>query len=179
MPIEITETVLAYEQRELDAWRDGDKSLVPGWLSIPDIVLNQPAYHFGEYFVLRHYSQRGWKGFVHYAIGEWEPGIQRYDKGRAKVEELFAGVRLDKIREVRRGLSSGEPDLFLYNDVGEALFIEVKKQSDRIKPEQLQCLAQIRTILQARVGIVYLREVRSRHTPKVYCLPDPEQSWNV
>jgi len=163
----ITELVLTYTQNELDSWKKGDKSLVPDWVDISDVIYNQPNYHFGEYYVLRYFGNTGWRGFVDYGIGTWEPENHRYDKGRKKIEDIFSFSKLSKIRRIREGLSSGEPDVFLYRNSGETLFLEVKKENDRISQEQLVCLAQIKGILESEVGVVYLKEA-SKYTSQKY-----------
>ena len=169
----VPEIVLPYPPALYEAWKAGDKSLIPGWVDVPAIVSNQPSYHFGEYFVLRHYADLGWRGYVHFAIGTWEPSIEKYRSGREKVEDVFGPERLGRIRavssEVRDG--KGEPDVFLYKDTGETLFLEVKKGSDRVAPAQLECLAQIHAVLGADVGVVYLREEGRVRRPKSYALP--------
>ena len=164
----ITELVLTYSQNELDLWKSGDKSLVPDWVDLPDVIFNQPNYHFGEYYVLQYFGNAGWRGFVDYGIGTWEPNNPRYFKGRKKIEDIFSYSKLSKIREIRKGLSSGEPDVFLYRKNGETLFIEVKKENDRISREQLVCLGQIKGILESEIGVVYLKEASKAYKAKQY-----------
>ena len=64
--------------------------------------------------------------------------------------------------------SKGDPDLFLYMDNGPKLFLEVKKDTDRMSKAQLKCLAQIRGILEADIGIARLIECGRKRTPKTY-----------
>ena len=173
------EIVLTYKSTQLDDWKKGDKSLIPAVIEIPDDVLNQQSYHFGEYFVLNYYMGKGWKGFVDYAIGDWEPNNKKYDNGRKVLEELFSYARLSKIKSIRAGLLSGEPDVFLYKETGETLFLEVKKEQDKIFSEQLVCLAQIKAILKADVGVVYLKEESKTYTPNIYELDLDEHSGRV
>ena len=87
-----------------------------------------------------------------------------------KIEEIVDNKKLAKIRELRSGIVGGEPDVFLYRESGEMLFLEVKKESDRVSEEQLKCLAQIREVLGADVGIVYLKEETRNYSPKTYNL---------
>lgn len=162
------ELVIDYTIEQLNAWKEGDKSLIPKWIEVPDEVYNQPNYHFGEYFVLRHFSAHGWRGFVNYAIGEWEPDNRKYLRGRKKIEEKIDPSKLSKIRRLRKDDTGGEPDVFLYKDANEILFLEVKKESDKISEEQLICLAQIKGILEADVGAVYLKEKNKAYKPKTY-----------
>ena len=162
------ERVISYPIEELKAWKKGDKFQIPKWTEVPDEVYSQPHYHFGEYFVLRHFSALGWRGFVNYAIGEWEPGNKKYLKGRKKIEEKIDPLKLSKIRRLRKGINGGEPDVFLYKNANEILFLEVKKESDKISEGQLKCLAQIYGILEADIGVVYLREETKSYRPKTY-----------
>jgi hypothetical protein len=65
----------------------------------------------------------GWQGFIWYAICDWEPNNIKYDLGRRKVNELFNDDDLKELRELRTGISKGEPDLFFYKDDGSTLLI--------------------------------------------------------
>lgn len=172
MKLHIRETVIPYHQEELEAWKRGDKAAVLDGAIPPQAVINQPRYHFGEYYVLRHFKRAGWSGCCNYAIGTWEPDNPRYLEGRTILQTLFAAPRLAAFREQQRLTGSltgrGEPDVFLYRAGGEALFLEVKKENDRIAPAQLACLAQIKAILQAEVGVVYLVPHGRAYTPKAY-----------
>lgn len=169
----IEEEVLEYEQQQLDRWKSGDKSLIPDFLDIYSDYRNQPSNHFGEIFVLDYYYRHyGWKGFRFYALGTWEPNNSKYDKSRKKIGELFSReqmLRFWAAREKEDKISGkGEPDLMLYNHEGDVLFIEVKKESDKIFDEQLRCLAQIKAILGADVKIVYLKEKQKSYKSKKY-----------
>lgn len=62
----------------------------------------------------------------------------------------------------------GEPDIMLFDSEGRTLFLEVKKGADKISEAQLTCLAQIKSVLGADVGIVYLREENQKYRPKRY-----------
>ncbi|WP_338419961.1 VRR-NUC domain-containing protein [Vibrio furnissii] len=86
---------------------------------------------------------------------------------------------LAMFKALRHGLTAGEPDLFLYKDDGSVLFVEVKKQSDRLSPSQLVCLAQIKSILNCDVGVAYLAEEKQVYQPKTYELNifDVPQAW--
>jgi VRR-NUC domain len=167
----LDELVLDYPLHDLADWIAGRRSR---WLSgpVPTQVSSQPAYHFGEYFVLEHYRQLGWRGHRFYALGSWEPHNSKLAEGRKALASCFSQSALTQFRAVRescgRADGKGEPDLFLAREDGAALFLEVKKQHDRVSPEQLQCLAQIRAILKAGVGIVYLRLAGSPYRPKRY-----------
>jgi hypothetical protein len=174
MLVEVRETVLVYQQAQLDAWKRGDKSLIPAFVDVPPIVTNQPRYLFGEMFALRHYYESGaWTGFKWYALGPQYPGSDRLKAGRAKVVEIIPANRLKRLGELRatssvRRFGGGEPDLFLYKDVGRYKFVEVKKSTDRLRTPQLRCIAQIMRTLECDVDVVYLREAKHRYTPKLY-----------
>jgi len=164
----ITESVLPYNPTLYDVWKKGKWDFLPKNYRIPDEVVNQPTFHFGEHYVWVHYLKLGWQGFVWYAIGEWEPNNTKYDLGRRKVNELFSDEGLAEIRDLRKGILSGEPDLFFYKGDGSTLFIEVKKGSDKPSDAQLTCMAQIRSILGAEVGITYLVPEGKEYAPKTY-----------
>lgn len=169
----IEEQILVFKQEQLDKWKAGDKSLIPDFIELHSDYKNQQAYHFGEIFVISTFHQLyGWKGFRFYALGTWEPNNQKYNRSRDMIANLFPAKKLSEFREARREQDkvsgTGEPDVMLYNDNGQTLFLEVKKGSDRIFDAQLTCLTQIKSILGADVGIVYLRETNQRYTPKKY-----------
>lgn len=169
----IEETVIEYLPSDLMDWKAGRRER---WLngSVPAHVLNQPTYHFGEYFVLAHYSMLGWKGFRFYALGNWEPTNPKLQEGRNAIERCFEQGKLSDFRRKRvecgRADGKGEPDLFLAHPNGSSLFLEVKKERDIISPEQLECLAQIHGILHADIGVVYLAEAGVPYRPKRYDL---------
>lgn len=179
MQFEVTETIFTYPNALLEAWKNGDKHWIPQSLLVPQDVYNQPNYHFGEYFALKQYLEQGWQGTAFYALGDWEPNNEKYDHGRAMVAKYIDPIRLAMFKALRHGLTAGEPDLFLYKDDGSVLFVEVKKQSDRLSPSQLVCLAQIKSILNCDVGVAYLAEEKQVYQPKTYELNifDVPQAW--
>jgi hypothetical protein len=168
MQYRIQETILFYQTKRLEAWMNGDRSWLWEGLYLPSDVDNQPSYHFGEYYVLDHYCREGWSGTRWYALGEWEPNNPKYVAGREMIASVFNKESLARIRDVRRDINKGEPDIFLYRSDGAARFIEVKKAADRIAPEQLTCMAHIKSILGAEVDIVYLAPEGKTYTPKIY-----------
>jgi VRR-NUC domain len=167
----LEEIVLDYQPHDFADWVAGRRSR---WISgpVPAQVSNQPAYHFGEYFVLNHYRRLGWCGHRFYALGSWEPDNSKLAEGREALASCFSPSALTLYRAVRescgRADGKGGPDLFFSREDGTALFVEVKKQRDRVSLEQLQCLAQIRAVLKAGVGIVYLRLAGAPYRPKRY-----------
>jgi VRR-NUC domain len=174
--LEVRELVLVYQQAELDDWLAGDRSLIPFFVDPKALVRNSPARHFGEMFALRHYHQtEGWKGFSAYALGPELPGSLRRQAGRAKIQEIIPARALDRLRALRgtspdRRFGGGTPDLFLYDELGRYKFAEVKKGTDRLRPPQLRCLAQIASTLRCQVDIVYLRVANRAYTAKTYIL---------
>jgi hypothetical protein len=158
------EQELVYSEQQFVAWKNGDKSLMPRFVEYRAIVANQPSYHFGEAFVLDYFHRtQGWLGFMDYMLmPEVEPNIARHYQGRKMLEQLAPAARLRALREERRRSVDGrkgygEPDLFLYKPTGEMKFVEVKKQSDTVKDNQLVCLAQIQEFLGCPAEIVHLR----------------------
>ena len=167
----INEIVLEYHASDLLDWKSGKREK---WLEgiSPAHVANQPSYHFGEYFVIAHYAKLGWQGYRFYALGDWEPNSPKLKEGREALARTFDSGKLAEFRRAREACGridgKGEPDVFLVHPEHGALFLEVKKGQDRISPEQLECLAQIRGILGANVGVVYLSEDGVPHTPRKY-----------
>ena len=167
----IKEEVLKYQLSDLADWKAGKRQQ---WLqgTAHPHVANQPNYHFGEYFVIAHYARLGWQGHRFYALGNWEPNSQKLKDGRDALARTFEPCKLAEFRLAREACGrldgKGEPDVFLVHPVHGALFLEVKKGRDRTSPEQLECLAQIRGILGANVGVVYLAKAGVPHTPRIY-----------
>ncbi|TKF14857.1 VRR-NUC domain-containing protein [Vibrio genomosp. F6] len=168
MKFNVKETVFSYPQSMLDEWKIGHKEWIPESLFVPNEVYNQPRYHFGEYFALKQYLDAGWQGTAYYALGDWEPNNVKYDQGRAIVAKYIDPIRLTIFKALRQGLTSGEPDLMLYKEDGSVLFVEVKKESDRISKSQLICLAQIKSILGCDVAVTYLTESNKVYKAKTY-----------
>lgn len=184
MIIELKEKVLTYKQTQLVAWKNGDKHLMPDFVEDRSFLETQPEYSFGEAFVLRSYNKgEGWKGFMSYALGKQYPKSKARLKGRLKVQELIPAEKLARFQALRgdereTNFGTGEPDLFLYRDTGECMFVEVKKQTDRLNSKQLKCLALIRGVLEIPVDIVYLCEETHKHIPKIYLLDQENyQGW--
>lgn len=168
MKFQLEETVITYPKQLLDDWKAGDKSWIPDELFVPDEIYNQTSFHFGEYFTLKTFIDAGWSGTAYYALGDWEPTNAKYDEGRALVAKLINPKRLALLKTLRKGLSSGEPDLMLYKDDGTVLFIEVKKESDKLSDTQIICLSQIKSILGCDVAVVYLAEETKTYQPKTH-----------
>jgi hypothetical protein len=167
----VTERVLVYRQDELDAWKAGDRSMVPDFYPAGLLSRNQLAYGFAEMLTLRHYhDEAGWLGFLQYDLAASYPCQRRRLLGRRKVREIIPQDLLQQLRALQhhpRG-SPGQPDLFLYRDVGDFMFVEVKKGTDTLREPQYRSIAQIMAVLGCPVDIVYAREERQRRRPKRY-----------
>ncbi len=172
--MQIEETVLTYRPEQLQAWKAGDRSIAPTFAEITPNYQNQPTFHFGEMFALRHFLEsEGWKGFAQYALGPQYPGSERRLAGRLMAKKVIPAARLRRLLAARSDSAlvnsgSGAPDLFLYKPDGSFKFAEVKKERDRINHSQLRCIAQILAMLRCEVSIVYLQAEGRRYTPKRY-----------
>ena len=104
--VEIQEQVLSFRAKQLSAWKKGDKSIAPPYFVMPDIVRNQPAFHFAETLTLRdYYDREGWHGFSSYALGSQYSNSERRAAGRRKVEEIIPPKPLARLRAVRSASS--------------------------------------------------------------------------
>ncbi|MBI4731165.1 MAG: VRR-NUC domain-containing protein [Chloroflexi bacterium] len=175
MVTEIVEKVIYYPKEQLEAWKQGDKRLVPEFVNEEERkqIRNQPKYHFGEIFALRHYQREGWLGCFSYALGDQYLRSQARKVGREKVKEIIPKGKLKKFLAIscetrNMKFGTGEPDLFLYKPNGEYKFVEVKKQTDKIRSAQRTCIAQILASLDCKVDIVFLCEEGHQHNPKTY-----------
>ena len=152
---------LTYTDEDFQEWVSGRRER---WLpeSPPKHVVNQPRYHFAEYFVLAYFRSRGWRGHRFYALGEWEPANPKLIAGRADIKRLFPAEQLAVFNRARavagRADGTGEPDLFLFREDGATMFVEVKKDKDRLAHAQIECLEQIRSLLGSQVCIAHLRK---------------------
>ena len=155
--LNIPQIDLSYTSQDFDTWKSGCRDRwAPG--PLPDHVVNQTNFHFAEYFVLAYFRARGWHGHRFYALGDWEPDNPKLAAGRADIERLFPAEKLKQFKALRisagRSRGTGEPDLFLFRDDGSTMFIEVKKDQDTLKPEQIECLQQIHSVLSSEVKVV-------------------------
>lgn len=150
---------LTYTADDFETWVSGSRQR---WAPepLPEHVTNQPKYHFSEYFVLAYFRARGWRGHRFYAIGDWEPSNPKLAEGRADLARMFSDEKLKAFKATRslvgRADGKGEPDLFLFRDDGATMFVEVKRDRDTLKPEQIDCLLQIHEFLGSDVMIVHL-----------------------
>jgi hypothetical protein len=172
MGYKLTETVIEYHPADLVTWKKNEKDKLLGNRKVPQEVYNQPEYHFGEYFVLTYFEKALWHGYCFYSFST--PCLEKFQEGQNKITELFPDDLLEAFlvarKQSRHSEGKGQPDLFLYMENGPKLFLEVKKDGDRISDAQLECLAKIRGILHAEVGIVHLVQFGHQHTPKTFDL---------
>lgn len=168
------EIVLRFTPEQREAWNSGDKSLIPAFHEVHPMILNQPTYHFGEFFTMNHFHRTaGWLGYRFYVLAYLDDFKNpRYAKGGHQIRKTFAPDRLRALIDARgKGRTDGgDPDVFLYKPTGEAMFLEVKVGKDRIDKlgAQLQSLAQIRTFLGCRAEVVHLIPEGERYTPRKY-----------
>ncbi|EOY5687853.1 VRR-NUC domain-containing protein, partial [Vibrio cholerae] len=131
---------------------------------------NQPNYHFGEYYVLKKYLELGWQGTAFYALGDWELNNDKYVQGRAAVAQFVHPIRLAIFKALRQGLTSGEPDLFLYKDDGSVLFVEVKRSQIVFQNHNLYAFHKLSRFWGVMLPLfIYLK--RGKYiSPKLMCL---------
>lgn len=110
----IKETVFTNHQRLLDDWIKGKREWLPLSLFTPTVVEQQP----NEYFGLSQYMKQGWLGTAFYALGNWEPDNPLYTEGRILLAQYINPNKLSLFKGLRTGVTSGEPDLFLYKTDG-------------------------------------------------------------
>jgi hypothetical protein len=173
---EFTEIVLSYQPQERDAWNTADatrkRAMIPPFHELHRMILNQPRYHFGEFHTLRHFHQtEGWLGFRFFVLGLLSDfDNPRYAPGGEQIRRTFSRERLEAYIKARGGgrADAGDPDLFLYKPNGEAMFLEVKVDGDRVKDHQLQTLAQIRHYVGCRAEIVHVGKHEKPYSPKIH-----------
>lgn len=138
------EEVIFYPVVDFEHWKAGDKWLVPEGRHIPRDLYNQKSGFFGEFYALQHYMRQGWQGYHFYGLGNWEPNNPKYFEGKNAVKQVINAEALARFDELLDNHPKGEPDLFLFKMDGSAKFVEVKRDGDTTKPDQLTCLAQIK-----------------------------------
>jgi hypothetical protein len=170
------EIVLTYDPADREAWNRADatakRALIPAFHELHGIVANQPRYHFGEFHALKHFHRaEGWLGFRFFVLGLLSDFRNpRYAAGGEQIRRMFPRAKLDAYVEARGGgrADAGDPDLFLYKPNGEAMFLEIKVDADRVKEHQLQTLAQVRHHLGCRAEVVHVGRAGKPYTPKCH-----------
>jgi hypothetical protein len=171
------EIVLPYKPEAREAWTAGDTRLIPPGHPVPRDIANQRKNHFPEFYVLDHYRRtEGWSGYRWYVLCVVrDHGTEKYGPGGVALERVIPPVKLAALRrarssdELERDNGKGEPDLFLYRDNGEFMFIETK-MGDAVDPAQLKCLAQIRSILECAAEIVRIVPEGEKVRERVYSI---------
>jgi len=150
----VLEVVLEFRPEDLRKWRGGRK-LRAAQAALEGLG-EQPGCQFAEHLTLARYRQGGWCGHRFYAMVDQAPDDPRAGAGQADLRRCF---RAEQLRALAQECSASdvEPSLFLFRSNGEALFLEVTKGRERVLPERLQRLAQIRRVLGAEVGVVYVK----------------------
>ena len=151
----VLEVVLEYRPEELRKWRGG-RRIRAAESRVPATSAHPPACQFAEHFTLSLYRKAGWSGHRFYGLDEQAPRDARAAAGHIDVRRCFSAVQLQALAR-ERGISAADPSLFLFRSSGDALFLEVTKGRERVPPERLQGLAQIRRVLGADVGVVYVK----------------------
>jgi hypothetical protein len=153
----VLEVVLEYRPEDLRSWRGGRKDRAAQARARAGMG-QQTSCQFAEHFTLALYQKGGWRGHRFYALDE-PVRDPRAAAGLADARRCFSAGQLNALAQERAGSASAiaEPSLFLFRSTGEALFLEVTKGRERVPQEQLQGLAQIRRVLGAEVGVVYVK----------------------
>ncbi|MDD9157606.1 VRR-NUC domain-containing protein [Aliivibrio sp. S4TY2] len=164
----IKETVLHYPQTLLESWNQGRMDWVSSDLFVPSEVYEEPSLYFSKYYTLAQYNDKGWLGTVFYALGNWEVENPTYHSGRVLLAQYIDPIKLSLFKGLRTGITSGEPDLFLYKADGTLLFVVVKQADERLTDAQLICLSNIKSVLECDVEIVSLVEENHQYAAKSY-----------
>jgi len=86
----VTEQVFVYREEQYDAWKRGDRSLLPYFIERLPVYDNQPRYHFGEIFVIDTFNRlAGWKAFHQFTLSPVEPNNPTYAKSRQLCRGYF------------------------------------------------------------------------------------------
>ena len=164
----IQETVFTYSQPLFEHWKKGANTWLPSEVSVPIEIDAQRDEYFGSYFALSQYMKQGWLGTAFYALGNWELDNPLYTEGRILLAQYINPNKLSLFKGLRTGLTSGEPDLFLYRPDGAILFVVVKKENEHLSDAELICLSNIKSVLECEVEVAYLAEEDSNYVPKSY-----------
>ncbi len=120
MNFEITETIFSNPQSLLDDWKMVIRTGFPSHcLFLKMFTINQIIILVNTMFLNVPRARLARNGI--YALGDWELNNNKYVQGRAAVAQFILPIRLAIFKALRQGLTSGEPDLFLYKDDGSVL----------------------------------------------------------
>ncbi len=115
------------------------------------VFISSPQMPNEEGFILTHYA--GKRQQEHPAFRRM---FAHFPKGR--IEELNRQCDVAKTK-VGGNRSGGDPDLFVFNAVGDRFFVEVKDK-DKLKPKQSATFLKIKEILGCEVRIARIKPVR-------------------
>lgn len=164
----VKEKVMMYPERVLKEWRKGNKE----WLPIDLTELVDCKSYFNQYFhecyALTHYLDNGWYGTAFYALGDTPTSNSLYNAGRILLSQYVCPVKLSLLKGIRAGLTSGEPELFLFKPDGSLLFVKVQKTGKPLSDAELICLSNIKSVLECDVDVVYVVEEGKNYHPKAY-----------
>jgi len=130
------EITLGYEKQILQDWKD--KKLYEKWFKqFPDVfdkedlglARRRPSFHFGEWFVAKHYAEKGYKSLLE------KFGCKNHDRKNKIISKY---LNLKKLMCIPKF-----PDLFVYKNK-EFFFVEVKKGGDRLNAKQGECFEKIK-----------------------------------
>jgi hypothetical protein len=151
---------LTYPPELLDSWHK--KALQFKWRQEYDdifddddlrIALSQQKYHFGEWFVARHYAQQGYKVLV-----------EKYLYPKSHLKKYMALEKIcgfDWIESLKQLLNHPKPrhqapDLFVYKGK-KFFFAEVKRDADSLGDTQRQSFERIEKHFHCEVRICALK----------------------
>jgi hypothetical protein len=148
---------LTYPADLLDIWKSGD--LAKQWMAeCPElfgardyrIVRNQSPYHFGEWFVARHYWKCGHRVLIEKYAFPSHPDAYRI------ASQLLGNAGIQFIHAKR--LSCQPPDLLVYQpDMSRFFFAEVKRGRDRLKLSQQKFFEELERRFECEVVLVSLQ----------------------
>ncbi|MGH9363878.1 MAG: VRR-NUC domain-containing protein [Thermoanaerobaculia bacterium] len=116
------------------------------------LVLNQPRYHFPEWFTAIHLFQRDGVQVLleKYAYGN-------HDRKRRLLRKILSREQLAVLDEMRNSHQVQPPDLFVFAPDGRFWFAEAKGPQDRLRPKQLRSHEFIRKRLRVPVEVFQIR----------------------
>lgn len=149
---------LTYPPNLFSEWKEGNLS--PQWMrecpalfSFRDyeIIRNQTqdGYHFGEWFVAKHYWEQG------YGVLIEKYAFRSHPVALSIAERILGSEGLAFLRS--RRLACQPPDLLVYaSDTRPFFFVEVKRHPDRVRESQRRFFEQLEVHFGCEVVIVAL-----------------------
>lgn len=117
------------------------------------LALNQPRYHFVEWFVAIHlYHTYGLRTL----LKKYVPRFRKANPSKVEIFEKIVGP--ETAAKLSRELIGMPPDLFLYRPADSSYrFVEVKAPTDRVMPEQRRNHEWIESHLEVSADIVRVK----------------------